>query len=287
MSHTDANRLCEALLPAVLEAGRLEMRHFSNGVKIEKKADKSPVTAADREAEAIIVAALARVLPDVPVVAEEAASEGVLPPPARRFVLVDALDGTRQFIAGKPEFSINIAIVEDTRPVFGLIYGPASGSLYVTRSGGLACAADVMPDADLGALKGLNWSTLRVRATDRTNLLAFNSRTAGGASADFLAELNVKDARPLGSSLKFCLIAKGEGDIYARFGATCEWDTAAGQAILEAAGGTVATLDGKPLSYGKAAGGYLNPHFVAWGGPPLLTRPPPILPQTNVAGQGQ
>ena len=272
MSQTDANLFCDALLPAVLEAGRIEMRHFTSGVKIEKKADKSPVTVADREAEDVIVAALARLAPDIPVVAEEAAAAGRLPQPSQRFFLVDALDGTHMFIRGKPEFSVNIALVEDGRPVFGLVYGPASGSLYATRSSAQSYAAEIMPEADIGRSAAISWTRLASRMPDNQNLVAFNSRTAGGAGADFLAELGVKEARPLGSSLKFCLIAKGEGDIYARFGTTYEWDTAAGQAVLEAAGGSVATLDGNALCYGKSTAGYLNPHFVAWGRTPLLIR---------------
>lgn len=272
MSHFDADRLCDSLLPAVLEAGRIEMRHFVNGVKIEKKADKTPVTAADREAEAVILIALAAVAPGIPVVAEEAASQGLLPSPAKRFFLVDALDGTQMFIRGRPEFTINIALVDEGKSIFGLVYAPASGRLYATRDANESYATDVMPDAGIDRLAGLRWQRLASRLPDRENLVAFNSRASGGASADFLTELNVRDARPLGSSLKFCLIAQGEGDLYARFGTTYEWDTAAGQAILEAAGGTVATIDGQTLSYGKTAAGYLNPHFVAWGRTPLLIR---------------
>ena len=115
----------------------------------------------------------------------------------------------------------------------------------------------------------LLFSNLKSRTPDRANLKAYNSQSAGGASSEFLTALNVRHAEPIGSSLKFCLIAAGEGDIYARFGETSEWDTAAGQAILEAAGGSVTTLDGAPLTYGKAAATYRNPHFVAWGGQPL------------------
>jgi 3'(2'), 5'-bisphosphate nucleotidase len=129
-----------------------------------------------------------------------------------------------------------------------------------------------MPDAADGRIADLRWQRLATRLPDRENLVAFNSRASGGASSDFLTELNVRDARPLGSSLKFCLIAQGEGDLYARFGSTYEWDTAAGQAILEAAGGSVATINGQTLGYGKTAAAYLNPHFVAWGRTPLLVR---------------
>lgn len=270
MSISDINGWLDALLPAVLEAGRIEMRYFSSGgVTIEHKSDKSPVTAADREAEAVIVAALARLAPNTPVVAEEAASAGILPPAAEKFFLVDALDGTRLFVKGKPEFTVNIALVENARPVFGLVYVPPTGSLFVTRGDGHSYVATILPDARQSSIGNTAFERLSSRAPDLANLLAYNSRTAGGASTDFLNRLGVKDARPLGSSLKFCMIAKGEGDIYARFGETYEWDTAAGQAVLEAAGGTVATLDGVKLRYGKAEKSYLNPHFVAWGRQPL------------------
>ena len=272
MNITDADQLAEFLLPAVLSAGRIEMRHFTTGVKVEQKADKSPVTVADREAEAIIVEALTRGVPSIPVVAEEAAAAGLLPPPAETFFLVDALDGTHGFVRGKPEFSVNIALIRNSRPVFGMVYGPASGRLFVTKSNGNSYGAELSPDANESAIKAVRWSKLTSRVPDRDQLLAFNSRSSGAVSSEFLEVLGVKEARPLGSSLKFCMIANGEGDLYARFGNTCEWDTAAGQAILEAAGGTVTTIDGAPLAYGKAHDKYLNPHFVAWGRAPLLTK---------------
>ena len=272
MKFPDADRIAEFLLPAVLEAGRLEMRHFTTGVKIEQKADKSPVTAADREAEAIVVEALSRCAPNIPIIAEEAAAAGLLPPPAETFFLVDALDGTHGFIRGKPEFSVNIALIKNGHPVFGLVYGPASGRLFVTKSDGHSYAAELSPDAAEEAVRGVRWSRLTSRVPDRAQLVAFNSRSSGAVSSEFLQALDVKEARPLGSSLKFCLIASGEADLYARFGPTYEWDTAAGQAILEAAGGTVSTIDGERLSYGKSGDDYLNPHFVAWGRSPLLTK---------------
>lgn len=272
MNITDADQLAEFLLPAVLNAGRIEMHHFTTGVKIEQKADKSPVTVADREAEAIIVEALARAAPTIPIVAEEAAAAGLLPPPSETFFLVDALDGTHGFVRGKPEFSVNIALIRNSQPVFGMVYGPASGRLFVTKSDGKSYGAELSPDADERAVKALRWSKLTSRVPNREQLVAFNSRSSGAVSSEFLEELGVKEARPLGSSLKFCMIANGEGDLYARFGNTCEWDTAAGQAILEAAGGTVTTIDGAPLRYGKSQDKYLNPHFVAWGRAPLLTK---------------
>lgn len=272
MDALDHQQLTADLYSAVMEVGRVEMQHFTGGVAVETKADKSPVTAADREAEVILVAALNRIAPDVPVVAEEAIAAGHVPARANRFFLVDALDGTRLFIRGKPEFSVNVGLVENGKPVFGLIYIPPTGDLFVTV-GPNASARATAPCATAGVLPfdKLDFAPLKTRVPDPANLTAFNSRTAGSAGASLLAALNVRHATPVGSSLKFCLIAAGEGDIYARLGETSEWDTCAGQAILEAAGGTVTTLDGKPLSYGKAAPNYRNPHFVAWGGQPLMT----------------
>lgn len=251
------------------------MHHFKAGVEVTAKADDSPVTAADQEAEAIVLECLERVAPEIPIVAEERAAAGQLPPTQGRFFLVDALDGTRYFIRGKPEFSINIALIEAGRPVYGLIYVPPAQRLYVTGSDGFSYGARVPCEGDaLRRAEALQLKRLATRAPDRSNLLALTSRSSAGASGEFLRALQVNESRSLGSSEKFCLIASGEGDVYARLGPTYEWDTAAGQAILEAAGGVVTLIDGTPLAYGKAGGGYLNPGFVAWGRTPLLTRPP-------------
>lgn len=272
MAAFDADSLIAGLLPAVLEAARVELRHFSAGVTVLSKPDASPVTAADHEAEGILLRCLARHWGKVPVIAEELAAAGGLPSEQGDFFLVDALDGTRHFIRGKPEFSINIALVHARKPVFGLIYVPPRGVLYATRSDGCAYRAVLPANAYAPAsLSEIKPERLHTRPADRARLVAFNSRTTGGASSEFLAALDVQEARPLGSSEKFCLIAAGEGDLYARFGPTYEWDTAAGQAILEAAGGSVTTIDGDAMVYGKSAESYLNTSFVAWGGPPLLT----------------
>ncbi len=266
----EADLLAAALLPAVLEAGRLEMAHFSSGVTIEKKPDQSPVTVADREAEAVLLAALARHAPDIPIIAEEEVAAGRIPPPAERFFLVDALDGTRHFVRSNPEFSINIGLVDAGRPVFGLIYGPAFGRLFLTRSDG--GAYEVLADANRTPpdFAALQFKRIWSREPDRAYLKAFNSKSTGSLSFGLLNALDVKEAQPFGSALKFCKIASGEGDIYARVGETYEWDTASGQAILEAAGGSVTDLDGQPLTYGHAARGYLNTSFVAWGKRPLM-----------------
>ncbi|MFT3731670.1 MAG: 3'(2'),5'-bisphosphate nucleotidase CysQ [Hyphomicrobium sp.] len=268
-----------ALLPAVLEAARLEMSHFANGVSFEQKADRTPVTAADREAEAVIVGALRSFAPDIAVVAEEEIAAGAACTYARRFFLVDALDGTRLFIRGKPEFSINVACIEDGVAKFGLIYLPPSERLFVTRADGAYEA--VVPIKGDVKYEDLNFKRLSTRTPDPRTLVAFNSRSSGAASSNLLALLNVHEAKPLGSSMKFCLIAAGEGDLYARFGETCEWDTAAGQAILEAAGGSVTNLDGSPLTYGHYERQFRNPYFIAWGRQPLWRGVLAELPRTG------
>jgi 3'(2'), 5'-bisphosphate nucleotidase len=271
MPAIDPHSLAHALYPAMLEAGRLEMQHFKSGVAIETKADKSPVTIADRDAEAILLVALAKVAPGIAVVAEEAVAAGHVPAPAAVFVLVDALDGTRLFIRGKPEFSVNIGLIDHGKPAFGMIYIPPTGDLFFTRGANVAYRAHAPCAVDQHiAFADLQLVRLQTREPDLAHLKAFNSRSAGAVGAGLLETLQVKDAEPIGSSLKFCLIAAGEGDLYARLGETSEWDTAAGQAILEAAGGSVTVNGGAPLHYGKADAKYCNPHFVAWARSPLL-----------------
>jgi 3'(2'), 5'-bisphosphate nucleotidase len=264
----DHDALAAALLPAFREAGRVEMAHFTTGVKFEQKADRSPVTIADREAEAVLLATLRDIAPDIPIVAEEEISAGGACQYARRFFLVDALDGTRLFIRGKPEFSINVAFVEDGQTKFGMIYLPPLERLFLTRADGASYEAP-LSTVGTGAFADLKFRKLSTRPPQADGLVAFNSRGAGAASTNLLAHLKVHEAKPLGSSMKFCLIAAGEGDLYARFGETCEWDTAAGQAILEAAGGTVTNLDGSQLTYGHYQRRFRNPFFVAWGRQPL------------------
>ena len=192
----DHDALINALLPAVREAGRLEMAHFTKGVKFVQKADRSPVTAADHEAESVLLAALSKVAPDIPVVAEERISAGAACEYARRFILVDALDGTRLFIRGKPEFSINIALVEDGKARFGLIFLPPSERLFVTRADGAAYEARLHLSTREQS-PSVEFARISTRAPDPAALVAFNSRGAGSASTNLLKTLNVLDARPL------------------------------------------------------------------------------------------
>lgn len=260
--------LIDQLVPHVLSAARLELAYLAEGVATEHKQDKSPVTVADREAEDILLAALASAAPGIPVVAEEQTSAGRYPDIVSRAFFVDALDGTREFIRGGNEFTINIGLIEDRAPVFGLIYAPSFGELFVTRAPGTAVKMLLAPDAQWRGLADAN-APAAVRLTgrdpDRSRLVAFNRRSTKGASAEFLTNLGVDMRLPLSSSLKFCRLAEGEGDLYARFGDTCEWDTAAGHAILQAAGGSVTEPDGTPLVYRHLTPQFLNPHFVAWG----------------------
>ncbi len=259
-------KFADALLPAVLAAGRIEMRHYTAGVEVERKADTSPVTAADREAEAVILDGLWRAARGIPVVAEESMSLGAAPACGATFFLVDPLDGTREFIDRSGEFTVNIGLVVGEAPVFGMIYAPALELLYVTLSPDRAVETRLAPDSAVTSLADCALTELRTREPDLEGLMALESRShRTSATETFLTRYPIAGSWKAGSSLKFCIIARGDADLYPRLGPTKEWDTAAGQAILSAAGGIVTTLDGTTLGYGKADRDYLNPDFVAWG----------------------
>ena len=265
--------LCDKLLPAVLGAGLMEMGYFAAGCTVESKLDCSPVTIADQQAEALILAALDRVLPGVPVVAEEAFAAGARPAIGDTFLLVDALDGTKQFISGFREFTINIALVSGGRPVFGLVYAPALGDLMVTDGPGRALRARIAPGAPFATLAAADPAPIRVRKPPADGLVALQSRSRNlEQSSAYLADFPVREWRQLGSSYKFCLIACGEADIHVQPGDTREWDTAAAHAVLVAAGGHVATLEGTELVYGKSGPDYLNPAFVVSSAPVAALR---------------
>lgn len=250
-SNTD---ILERLLPAVREAGTAIMAVYARGAEATIKDDGSPVTEADRAAEAVILAALAEVAPDIQVVSEEnAASHGLAP--RQRFFLVDPLDGTREFLKrdSKGSFTVNVALVEDRRPVMGLVYAPALGRLF----GG---------DLKKGAFEMVAGArqAIRVRPLPAAGRVAVASASHRDAATDrWLAGQGITQTVSIGSSLKFCLVACGEADVYPRFGPTMEWDTAAGDAVLRAAGGCTETPDGTPFLYGKAD--YGNGAFIAWG----------------------
>jgi 3'(2'), 5'-bisphosphate nucleotidase len=271
MHAADMKELAEALLSVTLTAARVQMAHFAAGVTVETKADHSPVTVADRESEDIILAGLARAAPGVPVVSEEAASVGRIPSTGDSFFLVDPLDGTKPFIRGSPQFTINIALIDMRRPIFGLVYSPAIPDFYVTIGPNEVVAARLPPSTAAKVLADCGLEPIRTRVPDPNALGALTSQThVNSATQLFLEQYQVAESRAVSSSLKFGLMARGEADIYPRTAPTSEWDTAAGHAVLAAAGGTVTELDGQPLLYNKP--GFLKPAFVAWGRTPLEKR---------------
>jgi 3'(2'), 5'-bisphosphate nucleotidase len=242
------------------EAGAVVMRHYEAGVESRLKADQSPVTAADHEAEALILARLAARYPAVAVVAEEESAAGRVPETGSRFFLVDPLDGTREFLSRNGEFTVNIAQVEDGVPRAGAVYAPAVSRLfYGDETGAFELALEPGRAPDFAHAR-----PIRVRAPAADGLVAVGSRSHGDAATDaFLRSYVIKQFVAAGSSLKLCLVAAGEADIYARGGRTMEWDIAAGHAVLRAAGGSVKTWDGAPFRYGKT--GFENGAFVARG----------------------
>lgn len=263
MKAADRNSLAAQFGAIASEAGKVIMAIYALEIVAQSKADGSPVTDADRAAEAVIRARLGEVLPDVPVIAEESFT-GIAGPAPARFVLVDPLDGTREFISRNGEFTVNIALVEDARPVVGCVYAPALNELYLAGEG--AYRAPLRPGEIPPALTLMQ--KLATKPYPAEGLRAMASRSHLDAESEaLLRRLPVASWKPAGSSLKFCLIAQGDGDIYPRLAPTMEWDTAAGHAVLTAAGGCVIGRDGAPLRYGKA--GFRNTGFVAWGRAPL------------------
>jgi 3'(2'), 5'-bisphosphate nucleotidase len=251
----EADGLLEVIRDAARRAGAAILDVYAQPFAVERKADASPVTRADELAEAIILEALRAATPAVPVVAEELCAAGGMPKTApERFWLVDPLDGTKEFIARNGEFTVNIALIEQQRPVLGLVLAP-------------------VPDVSYWGIAGTAWrqrgraaaERIAARPVPERGAVVLHSRSHADETrlAAYVAALPGAERRVAGSSIKFCLLAAGEADLYPRFGPTMEWDTAAGQAVLEAAGGRVTTLDGAPLLYGKP--GFKNPGFIARG----------------------
>ena len=251
--------LLRTIVDAALEAGAEIEAIYGAGCATDMKADGSPVTEADHRAEAIILARLAAAFPDIAVLAEEEASAGRIPKLGRRFFVVDPLDGTRGFVDRNGEFTVNIALVDDGAPVAGVVYAPDAHALYYGARG----------EGAFRSLDGGPPEPIRTRPHPSQGLTAIASRSQSAETKARLAHLPVAEFVPSSSSLKFCLLAEGSADVYPRFGRTMEWDTGAGQAVLEAAGGRVMALEGDeeagPLRYGKVEAGFANPHFIAWG----------------------
>lgn len=247
-----------------LEAGRTIMLCRQEGFSVDTKSDESPVTIADRNAETVILDGLRTGWPEIPIVAEEEVSAGKCPAAlGSAFFLVDPLDGTREFVKGRPDFTVNIALVRDGVPVVGVVYAPARGQLWAGQPG-RAEAIAVTP-----AHQPQQRREIRI-ASDGAAPRIVASRSHRTSETDaFIEKFAAAQTVSVGSSLKFCLLAEGAADIYPRFGRTMEWDTAAGDAVLRAAGGRTLTLDGKPFVYGKREqaddSDFANPNFIACG----------------------
>ena len=250
-----------ALLPPVraiaLQAGEIILKHYAGSFDVRQKRDKSPVTDADEAAERAILDRLADLTPHLPVVAEEEVAAGRVPDiSGGRFWLVDALDGTKEFVNRRDEFTVNIALIDNGRPVLGVVLAPAlDNCLYAGAGPGTA----VMVEGS-GADR-----PIAVRALPAEGATIVSSRSHGDPERlrALIDETAVTNSKTVGSSLKFCLVAAGEADIYPRYGPTSEWDTAAGHAVLVAAGGSVRTRDGRDLAYAKLK--FRNPEFIARG----------------------
>ena len=254
----DHDRLEHEMRRLALAAGVRILGIYRTGdFEIRAKADSSPVTEADEAADALISAGLRTAFPGVPLVTEEqTASHGQR---ATTFLIVDPLDGTKEFIRRRGDFTVNIAYVEDGVPTRGIVYAPARGRMFYTRADGTAVeeAGPFDPDRP-GAL-----TALRVALPDNSALRVVASKSHRDAATDtYIRRYDVAETRAAGSSLKFCLVAAGEADLYPRLGRTMEWDTAAGHAVLAGAGGAVVRFDDlTPLRYGKP--GFENPFFIA------------------------
>src|SRR5436190_2909612 len=240
------------------------MAIYAPALKVASKANGSPVSEAAHAAQLIILDALKRLLPDLPVVAEESFDVGAHTAAAEHFVLVDPLDGTREFIAGSAVFTVNIALIENGQPVVGCVYAPALGQICL--AGTESFTATIAPGDPLPSFAAMQKLATAVYPSDGLRAMASRSHLDAESEA-LLKKLPVQSWKAAGSSLKFCMIAQGDGDIYPRLAPTMEWDTAAGHAVLTAAGGCVNGRDGSPLSYGKS--GFRNNGFVAWGRKPL------------------
>ncbi len=259
---TEAASLLEELTAIVVRASAVICEIAVGNVAHRLKSDQSPVTAADEASEAVILEGLARLLPKVPVVSEEMAGKEAPPALGGSFILVDPLDGTKEFIAGRDEFTVNVAIVSGGVPIAGIIAAPKQNKIWRGIVGLKAERLRLLPE---GADQA---ETISARPWPQQGAVAVVSRSHYDPATDtFLARLPPVAHDSSGSSIKFCRIAEGAADVYPRLGTTCEWDIAAGHALVVAAGGIVTTPEGKALPYGRIAENFRVPSFIAWGDP--------------------
>jgi len=258
--------LIKDLCRIAFDAGQVIMDVYESEITVAYKDDRSPVTQADARAETLILARLAERAPVIPVISEEAASAGHIPATGREFFLVDPLDGTKEFINRNGEFTVNIALIVDQVPRVGVVYAPALGRLFFSAGPGQAFEQSVPVRAPGGIDAAPPPRPLAVAPPAKDGLVVVASRSHRAPETEiYLERFKVKRFVSAGSSLKFCLIAAGEADLYPRHGRTMEWDTAAGHAVLAGAGGGVTREDGTPLLYGKRDAGFANPYFIARG----------------------
>ena len=266
---TDRDQLLQGLAEAAVAAGAAIMAIYDSDFAVEYKSDSSPVTAADAAGEAVILEALARIAPGIAVVAEEEVAAGRIPDTEGEFFLVDPLDGTKEFVSRNGDFTVNIALIEDHAPGLGVVFAPVERRLFagdVRR--GLAWSAPVDAHGAIGQPE-----PLRIRSAPVEGLAAVASRSHNSPATEaYLDQFDVATRVSRGSSLKLCMVACGEADLYPRLAPTMEWDIAAGDAVLRAAGGSLSAPDGTPMRYGKLR--FFNPGFVAAGD----VAAPPIAP---------
>ena len=265
----DRDQLLQGLAEAAVAAGAAIMAIYDSDFAVEYKSDSSPVTAADAAGEAVILETLARIAPGIAVVAEEEVAAGRIPDTEGEFFLVDPLDGTKEFVSRNGDFTVNIALIEDHTPGLGVVFAPVERRLFagdVRR--GVAWSAPVDAHGTIGQPE-----PLRIRSAPAEGLAAVASRSHNSPATEaYLDQFDVATRVSRGSSLKLCLVACGEADLYPRLGPTMEWDIAAGDAVLRAAGGSLSAPDGTPMRYGKLR--FFNPGFVAAGD----VAAPPIAP---------
>ncbi len=250
--------LLQTLRNIALAGGKEAMRHYGRLTDIVEKADKSPVTEADIAVDRILMSGLNSHFPSIGVVTEERTNSHQLGSSGKQYFLVDPIDGTKEFIKETGEFTINIALIDDGKPVAGVVYAPAIGRMF----SGLAGAGAYEDQTDLQCTMFLEKSAISVKECNPDEVTAVASKShLTPETGEFLEFNGISKCKNAGSSLKFCLLATGEADIYPRYGPTMEWDTAAGHAVLSAAGGQVKDLSGLPLVYGKTS--LRNPNFIA------------------------
>jgi 3'(2'), 5'-bisphosphate nucleotidase len=260
-------------LTALVSQAAAEIQRIAPATTQRLKADRTPVSDADEAAEAVLLDGLARLMPGVPVVSEEACARGAAPRLGTRFFLVDPLDGTREFLAGLDEYTVNVALIVDGVPELGIVAAPAQGRVWRGATGRGGERLDLAPGAAAAAAR--NALPLRPRQRPAHGLVAAVSRShPDPRTAAFVAALPDAQQLMCGSSLKFCRLAEGLADVYPRLAPICEWDIAAGHALLAASGGTTTAPDGTALPYGRSAEGFRVPGFVAWADPTAAARKP-------------